>query len=53
MGEEALCPLKVLCHSIRECQGKEAGVGCLVSSAGGRDGVFFEGKPAKGITFEM
>jgi hypothetical protein len=29
MGEEALGPVKVLCSSIRECLGQEAGVGGL------------------------
>jgi hypothetical protein len=31
MGGEALGPVKVLCPSIGECQGQEAGVGRLVS----------------------
>jgi hypothetical protein len=29
MGGEALGPVKVICPSIRECQGQEAGVGGL------------------------
>jgi hypothetical protein len=29
MREEALGPVKVLCPSIRECQGQEAGMGGL------------------------
>ena len=54
MGGEALGPVKVLCPSIGECQGQEAGVGGLVSrerSEGNRG--FSEGKLGKGITFEM
>jgi hypothetical protein len=31
MGGEVLGPVKVLCTSIRECMGQEAGVGGLVS----------------------
>jgi hypothetical protein len=31
MGGEALGPVKVLCPSIGECQGQEAGVGGLES----------------------
>jgi hypothetical protein len=38
MGGEALGPVKVLCLSIGECQGVEAGVGGLVSS-GKRNGI--------------
>jgi hypothetical protein len=54
MGREALGPVKVLCPSIGECQGQEAGVGRLVSSGRGkRIGDFSEGKLGKGITFEM
>jgi hypothetical protein len=36
MGEEALGPVKVICPSIGECQGQEAGVGGLVSRGRGR-----------------
>ena len=50
MGGEALGPVKVLCSSVGECQGQEAGVGGL---GGKRDRGFLEGKPGKGITFEM
>jgi hypothetical protein len=35
MGGEALSPVKVLCPSIGECQGQEAGVGGLVSRGRG------------------
>jgi hypothetical protein len=54
VGGEALDPVKVLCSSIGECQGQEAGVGGL----GNRErregiGIFLEGKLGKGITFEM
>jgi hypothetical protein len=31
MGGEALGPVKVICPSIGDCQGQEAGVGVLVS----------------------
>ena len=51
---EALGPVKVLCPSIRECQGHEVGVDVLESRGVGEgDRVFLEGKPGKGITFEM
>jgi hypothetical protein len=54
MGGEALGPVKALCPSIGECQGQEVEVGGLVSKGmGGRDNEFSEGKPEKGITFEM
>ena len=52
MGGEAFGPVKVLCPSIGECQGQEAGVGELGSSGGGDRG-FSERKLGKGITFEM
>jgi hypothetical protein len=45
--------MKVLCPSVGEYQGQEVGMGVLVSRAGGRDRGFSEGKPRKGITFEM
>jgi hypothetical protein len=46
--------VKVLCFSIGECQGQEAGVGGLVSR-GRMEGIwgFSEGKLGKEITFEM
>jgi hypothetical protein len=50
---EALGPVKVLCLSIGECQGQEAGVGGLVSMGRVEDKGFSEGKPGKEITFEM
>ena len=55
MGGEFLGPVKVLCPSIGECQGQEAGVGGLGSRVGcrGGDRRFSEGKLGKGITFEM
>jgi hypothetical protein len=31
MGDETFGPVKVLCPSVGECQGQEAGVGGLVS----------------------
>jgi hypothetical protein len=48
MGGEALGPVKVLCLSVGECQGQEVG-----GLGGGRNRSFSEGKPGKGITFEM
>ena len=48
--------MKALCSSVRECQGQEVEVGRLVSSGrweGVGEGCFSEGKPGKGITFEM
>jgi hypothetical protein len=54
MGEEALGPVKVLCPSIGECQGQEAGVGRFVSRGRGEEiGDFWRGKLGKWITFEM
>jgi hypothetical protein len=58
MGGKALGPVKVLCPSIGKCQGKEAGVGGLVSRGwevgwGCRGRRFSEGKLEKGITFDM
>jgi hypothetical protein len=54
MGGEALGSMKVLCPSIGACQGQEVGVGGLVTRGrGGGDRGFLEGKPDKGITFEM
>jgi hypothetical protein len=53
MGEEALGPVQVLCPSIGECQGQEAGVGGLWSRRRGEGMGVLEGKPEKGITFEM
>ena len=57
MEGEALCPMKVLCPSVGECQGQEEGVGWLVSMGrvkgmGDEIGVL-GGEPGKGITFEM
>ena len=51
MGGKALGPGTALCPSVEECQDQEAGVGGLVSK--GRGWRFSEGKPGKGITFEM
>jgi hypothetical protein len=48
MGGEALGPVKVLCPSIGECQGQEAGAGGLVSR-GSREGIgVFRGEARKG-----
>ena len=54
--DERLCPMKVLCPSVGECQGQELGVGGLVSRRrveGIGGGCFSKGKPGKEITFEM
>lgn len=57
MGEEALGPVKALCPSVGECQGRAAGVeGCTPSEKqreGEWDRVFPEGNQGKEITFEM
>jgi hypothetical protein len=54
VGGEALGPVKALCPSIGECQGQEMGVSGLMSRVGrGRGRGFSEGKPGKGITFEI
>ena len=57
MGGEALGPVKALCPSVGECQGQEVGVGGLVNRGRGEGlsgwGFFLEGKPGKGLTFEM
>jgi hypothetical protein len=54
MGGRALGPEKALWPSVGKCQGQEAGVGRLLSRGRGEGhrGVL-EGKPGKGITFEM
>jgi hypothetical protein len=52
MGEEAFGPVKVICPSIGEFQGQEAGAGGLGSRGRGDRG-FSEGKLGKGITFEL
>ena len=49
MGGEALGLVKVLCPSIGECQGQEAGVGGLVSRGGGRGSWIFGGETRKGV----
>jgi hypothetical protein len=54
VGGKALCPMKALCPSVGECQGQEVGVVGLVNRGRGYwGGCFLEGKPGKGITFEM
>jgi hypothetical protein len=54
MGGENLGLAKALCPSIGECQDYEVEVGGLVSMGqGGGIRGFSEGKPGKGITFEM
>jgi hypothetical protein len=53
MGREVLGPVKALCPCVGEFQGQEVGVSGLVSRGRGGDSGFLEGKPGKGITFEM
>jgi hypothetical protein len=54
MGREALGPVKTPIPSIGEFQGQEAAVGGLVSRGEwGEDRGFLEGRPVKGITFEI
>jgi hypothetical protein len=62
MGGEAFGPVKALCPSIGECQGQEVGVDGLLSTGvevgvgverGDEGRGFSEGKPGKGVTFEM
>ena len=54
MGGEAVGPVKVLCHSIGECQGQEVGMGGLRSRERGiGDREFLEWKLGKGTSFEM
>jgi hypothetical protein len=53
MGGEVLGPVKALCPSVGECQGQEAGVGGFLSRGRGTGMGGFEGKPGKGIAFEM
>jgi hypothetical protein len=48
MGGESLGPVKVLCPSIRECQGQEERVGRLVSSRMGEGMGVFGGETRKG-----
>jgi hypothetical protein len=48
MGVEALNPVKVLCPSIGECQGQEAGVGGLGSRGRGDEIGVFGGATRKG-----
>jgi hypothetical protein len=62
MGEEALCPVKVQCSIVGECQGREAGVSGLVGEhphrsrgrVDGIEGLLGGGRVSgKEITFEM
>jgi hypothetical protein len=54
MGGEALGLAKILCPSIGECQGQEAGVGGLGSRGRGEViGDFWRGILGKGIAFEI
>jgi hypothetical protein len=57
MGEEALGPGKARCPNVGECQDREMGVGGEAPSEKQGEGIwdmgFSEGKPGKGITFEM
>jgi hypothetical protein len=51
MGGEALGPLKILCPSIGDFHGQEAGMGGL--GEGESDRGFSETKLVKGISFAM
>jgi hypothetical protein len=53
MGGPLLGPEKALCPNVEECQNREVGVGGLVSRGMGEGRGFLEGKPGKGITFEV
>jgi hypothetical protein len=58
MRGEALGPVKALSPSVGKCQGQEVGVGWVGEQGkwGGDRGLSEgkpEGKPGKGITFEM
>jgi hypothetical protein len=54
MGGEALGPVKAQCTSVGECEGRVVGVSGLVNRGKvERIGGLGEGKPGKGITFEM
>jgi len=58
MDGEALGPMEAPCPSVWECQGREAGGWvCGVAPSWqqglGRNKGFLEGKPGKGIKFEM
>jgi hypothetical protein len=48
MGGEALGPVKVLCPSVGEFQGQEAGVGRLGSRERGGDGGGWRGNQERG-----
>jgi hypothetical protein len=53
MGGEVLGPVKALSSRVGKCQGQEVGVGGLASKGRGEGMGYLEGKPGKGITFEM
>ena len=53
MGGEVLGPVKVLCSSIGECLGQEAGGVGWGAGGRGRGSVIFGGETRKGVTFEM
>jgi hypothetical protein len=54
MGKEALGPVKVLlCPIIGNARARKQEWVVGEQGGGGRDRGFFEGKPGKGITFEM
>jgi hypothetical protein len=48
MGGDAFGPVKALCSSVGEHQGKEAGVGGLVSRGGGEDRGIRRGNQERG-----
>jgi hypothetical protein len=53
LGGCGTCCSRHICPSIGECQGQEAGVGGWVSRGREGDRGFSEGKPGKGLTFEI
>jgi hypothetical protein len=58
MGEEALGPVKTRCPSVRDCEGREAGVGewvhtLIEAGGGGWDKGYLGGGESRTIAFEM
>ena len=53
MGEEALDPVKVLCPSIGECQGQEAGCAWVGEQGEGEGIGYFQEDTRKGGIIEM
>jgi hypothetical protein len=53
MGGAVLGPVKVLYPSVGQCQRQEVGLAGLLGRGRTGNRAFSEGKPGKGITFEM